>query len=66
MSLMIADCTNRGAMRGYAQFDAETASPPRPARRLPSLLGEGHLAFTVDQGRPPSAIRASSSFAAGR
>jgi molecular chaperone Hsp33 len=48
VSLMIADCTNAGAMRGYAKFDAArvAALPGATAR---DLLGDGQLALTVDQ-----------------
>ncbi|MDY0882226.1 Hsp33 family molecular chaperone HslO [Dongia soli] len=49
--LMVVDLTSKGAMRGYAQFDAEAVaglSPEQPL--LPHLLGAGYLAFTVDQG----------------
>ncbi|MDX2103656.1 MAG: molecular chaperone Hsp33 [Alphaproteobacteria bacterium] len=52
VGLMVADVASDGAMRGYAQFDAEvlaradqTDAPP-----VPRLLGKGYLAFTVDQG----------------
>ena len=48
VSLMIADCTNDGAMRGYAKFDAAGVSAAAGAS-VPDLLGEGHLALTVDQ-----------------
>jgi molecular chaperone Hsp33 len=46
--LMVADCTHEGTMRGYADFDAAkvAAADPSSAR---DLLGEGHLALTVDQ-----------------
>jgi molecular chaperone Hsp33 len=48
VSLMIADCTNAGAMRGYAKFDAaRVAALPRATAR--DLLGDGQLALTVDQ-----------------
>lgn len=50
---MVSDVTTEGAVRGYAEFnaemldaltkDGETATPEQ-------LLGKGHLAFTVDQG----------------
>jgi molecular chaperone Hsp33 len=48
VSLMIADCTNDGAMRGYAKFDAaRVAAAPQATVR--DLLGDGQLALTVDQ-----------------
>jgi len=51
--MLLADCTDSGALRGYAQADAERlaavlAESPEPSAR--ALLGEGYLAFTVDQG----------------
>jgi molecular chaperone Hsp33 len=51
ISLMVVDLTSAGAMRGYAQFDAEAIAALSPDQRsLPHLLGNGYLAFTVDQG----------------
>ena len=47
VSLVMADVTSAGGLRGYARFDAARL----PQRGLvQDLLGEGHLAFTVDQG----------------
>jgi molecular chaperone Hsp33 len=57
--LLVADVTSAGAVRGYAQYDAEKlakAIDAAPAGvsgigdSVPRLLGAGHLAFTVDQG----------------
>ena len=50
--MLLADCTEAGALRGYARADAERLAAlldadPRPAA---ALLGGGYLAFTVDQG----------------
>lgn len=50
--LMVADVTSDGALRGYAQFDADAVAGigevgDHPVQRL---LGVGYLAFTVDQG----------------
>jgi molecular chaperone Hsp33 len=51
IKLMVADITSAGALRGYAQYDAEAvAALPEDTRSVPRLLGGGHLAFTVDQG----------------
>jgi molecular chaperone Hsp33 len=53
ISMLLADCTDTGALRGYARADEErlaallAASPEPTADRL---LGAGYLAFTVDQG----------------
>ena len=56
LPLMVADVTTAGAVRGYAQFDAEKlerAVAMHGATLLgsvPRLLGAGYIAFTVDQG----------------
>lgn len=52
VKLMVVDLTSHGAMRGYAQFDAEkVAAIPLEQASLPRLHGKGYLAFTVDQGQ---------------
>src|SRR5215470_13779743 len=52
VKLMVVDLTSQGAMRGYAQFDAEkVAAVPAEQASLPRLHGKGYLAFTVDQGQ---------------
>src|SRR5579883_1242429 len=50
--LLVADITTDGAVRGYAQFDAERLAEviATGAASVPRLLGAGYLAFTVDQG----------------
>jgi molecular chaperone Hsp33 len=51
--LMVADVTSAGAVRGYAQYDAErlqAISAPHAVGSVPRLLGAGYIAFTVDQG----------------
>lgn len=52
ISLLVADVTSNGAVRGYARFDAEHLEQAlaREGASVPRLLGAGHLAFTVDQG----------------
>lgn len=52
VSLLVADVTSAGAMRAYARYDADRLGAVPVARRasVPDLLGEGYLAFTVDQG----------------
>lgn len=53
IAMLLADCTDAGALRGYAQCRedrlaallAETSTPTAA-----QLLGGGYLAFTVDQG----------------
>jgi molecular chaperone Hsp33 len=54
ISILVADCTEAGALRFYARcdrgrLDALLASEPAPDAA--SLLGSGYLAFTVDQGQ---------------
>lgn len=53
VTMLLADCTDAGALRGYARPDAarfaallEEEASPSAAR----LLGKGYLAFTCDQG----------------
>jgi molecular chaperone Hsp33 len=53
VSMLLADCTEAGALRGYSRADAEKlalllAATPEPDTA--DLLGGGYLAFTVDQG----------------
>ncbi len=51
VSLMVADVTTGGALRGYAQFDADRVKAiGGGAVSVPRLFGAGYLAFTVDQG----------------
>jgi molecular chaperone Hsp33 len=53
VSMLLADCTDEGALRGYARADAAKlaallAATPSPG--ADALLGTGYLAFTCDQG----------------
>ena len=53
VSMLLADCTDDGALRGYARADdarlaALLAADPAPG--ADALLGQGYLAFTCDQG----------------
>ena len=53
VSMLLADCTDTGALRGYARaepnkLDVLLRDDPSPA--ADQLLGGGYLAFTVDQG----------------
>jgi molecular chaperone Hsp33 len=52
--MLLADCTDIGALRGYARVNAEAELPTDATAR--ALLGNGYLAFTVEQGadREPS------------
>ncbi len=54
--LMVSDMTSKGYLRGYAGYDAarlaavEAAAGAEGAPGVAALLGQGHLAYTVDQG----------------
>jgi molecular chaperone Hsp33 len=50
VSMLLADCTQDGALRGYARVDAEKLGAMTAAGSAAALLGQGYLAFTVDQG----------------
>ncbi len=53
VNMLVCDFTSPGHVRGYAQFDPgkveqlQSAGEVTPA----SLIGKGHLAMTIDQGR---------------
>ncbi len=44
--MLVADVTSGGGLRAYARFDRDTLDTAKPSS---NLLGQGHLAFTVDQ-----------------
>lgn len=53
VSMLLADCSDTGALRGYARAEpgklaALLQADPSPG--ADGLLGQGYLAFTVDQG----------------
>ncbi|WP_439552498.1 Hsp33 family molecular chaperone HslO [Falsiroseomonas sp.] len=53
VTMLLADCTDAGELRGTAKVDAEKldallAEHPQPSPK--QLLGKGYLAFTCDQG----------------
>ena len=51
--MLLADCTDTGALRGHARTDAAELAAllaEDPAPGADRLLGKGYLAFTVDQG----------------
>lgn len=53
VGMLLADCTDAGALRGYARANAEKLAAllaVDPAPSAAALLGTGYLAFTVDQG----------------
>jgi len=49
--IVVGDMTRAGELRAYAQFDADAVARLDGATTsMPALLGQGHLAFTADQG----------------
>ena len=57
VSLVVVDVTSEGKVRACARFNEERIQKSQELRKTvgqiepaPHLLGEGHLAFTVDQG----------------
>ncbi|MEM8952349.1 MAG: Hsp33 family molecular chaperone HslO [Pseudomonadota bacterium] len=56
VSLMVADCTHDGGMRGYAKFDAAAVAAVEDVT-VPALLGKGHFAVTVDQDNQSTAYQ---------
>ena len=51
--MLLADCTESGALRGYARAEPAKLAATLDGDAEPSaaaLLGQGYLAFTVDQG----------------
>lgn len=51
--MLLADCTDTGALRGYARADAARLAALLAEGGAPgaaALLGQGYLAFTCDQG----------------
>lgn len=50
--MLLADCTEAGALRGYARAEPArlAALPAGEAAPAGRLLGQGYLAFTCDQG----------------
>jgi molecular chaperone Hsp33 len=49
LSMLLADCTHAGALRGYAKLNEERFAG-LAAPNAATLLGKGYLAFTCDQG----------------
>tara|TARA_E500000331_G_scaffold177358_1_gene170999 strand:- start:119 stop:1075 length:957 start_codon:yes stop_codon:yes gene_type:complete len=52
VSLLVADLTSDGALRGFAKFDKDALDALNNSWSdgpVPHLLGSGYLAFTVDQ-----------------
>lgn len=48
--LLVADITSKGEMRAYAQYDSARTAQLKTDASARDLLGDGYLAFTVDQG----------------
>lgn len=50
--LLVADYVSPGEVRGYASFDRDAVAAADEAQRysVSSMLGEGYLAMTIDQG----------------
>ncbi|MBM3546792.1 MAG: molecular chaperone Hsp33 [Alphaproteobacteria bacterium] len=48
IKLLVVDMTSAGHLRGYAQLSGRPIAVDE--RRLDQLVGEGQLAFTIDQG----------------
>jgi molecular chaperone Hsp33 len=53
LTMLLADCTDTGALRGYARAEPDELAALLESGGAPGaeqLLGGGYLAFTVDQG----------------
>lgn len=50
VGMLLADCTSEGSLRFYARGDAARVAALGALPAASTLLGAGHLAFTVDQG----------------
>jgi molecular chaperone Hsp33 len=53
LGMLLADCTDLGALRFYARADGQALAALLAETEAPTaaqLMGEGYLAFTVDQG----------------
>jgi len=54
VAMLLADCTDSGALRFHARADSDKLAALLAQDEVPSasaLLGEGYMAFTVDQGQ---------------
>lgn len=50
ISMIVTDVTSQGAIRGCAKFDPDELATLGENPSFEDMLGEGHIAFTVDQG----------------
>ncbi|MBY0337114.1 MAG: Hsp33 family molecular chaperone HslO [Acetobacteraceae bacterium] len=48
--MLLADCTDQGALRGYARVEPGKMAMYGKAPSARAMLGKGYLAFTCDQG----------------
>lgn len=48
VSMLVVDCTDTGALRGYVRVIEDAVIPD--SATASQMLGEGYIAFTVDQG----------------
>lgn len=51
ITMVVSDVTTKGNVRACATFDPEAVKGLKPKSSLKDLMGEGYLAFTVDQGQ---------------
>jgi molecular chaperone Hsp33 len=49
VGLIVADVTSGGQVRGYARYNGDPLPPPEGCT-MNALIGDGRMAFTVDQG----------------
>jgi molecular chaperone Hsp33 len=50
INMMVANITSQGTLRSYARYDTKKFDTTIMQNSIPYLLGNGHIAFTVDQG----------------
>lgn len=50
INMMVANVTSGGTIRSYARYDSKKFNKTIKKNSVPHLLGNGHIAFTVDQG----------------
>ena len=51
VDMMVANVTSKGTLRSYARYDIKKFENTTMQNSIPCLLGNGHIAFTVDQGK---------------
>ena len=50
INMMVAHVTSEGTIRSYARYEADKFNKTIKQNSVPYLFGNGHIAFTVDQG----------------